>query len=126
MAKQDDYTRYTIRVPGDLYERVQNAAEREGRSVNAEIVATLQEKYPAPARWFNFDKYRAHQEHVEARSKEILSEINELTSQYAHSGPDLHKLEKKVDDLFKEHEKLWDFDIKDDLFYDIDPQTSND
>lgn len=46
MAKQDDYTRYTIRVPADLYQRVQDAADREGRSVNAEIVATLEEKYP--------------------------------------------------------------------------------
>lgn len=46
MAKQGDYVRYTIRVPADLYERVQKAAGE--KSVNAEIVAALEEKYPAP------------------------------------------------------------------------------
>lgn len=49
MAKQDDYTRYTIWVPAGLYQRVQDAAEREGRSVNAEIIATLEDAYPDPA-----------------------------------------------------------------------------
>lgn len=46
MAKQDDYTRYTIRIPTPLYERVKAAAGE--KSVNAEIVATLEEAYPAP------------------------------------------------------------------------------
>lgn len=45
MAKQDDYTRYTIRIPTPLYERVKTAAGE--KSVNAEIVATLEEAYPA-------------------------------------------------------------------------------
>lgn len=44
MAKQDDYTRYTIRIPTPLYDRVKEAAGE--KSVNAEIVATLEEKYP--------------------------------------------------------------------------------
>jgi hypothetical protein len=49
MAKQDDFTRYTIRVPSDLYERVSAAADASGRSVNGEIIATLEEAYPAPS-----------------------------------------------------------------------------
>ena len=36
MAKQDDYVRYTIRVPSDLYARLQEAAGE--KSVNAEII----------------------------------------------------------------------------------------
>jgi hypothetical protein len=39
MAKQDDYTRYTIRIPTPLYERVKEAAGE--KSVNAEIIAAL-------------------------------------------------------------------------------------
>lgn len=39
MAKQDDYVRYTIRVPSDLYRRLQEAAGE--KSVNAEIVQRL-------------------------------------------------------------------------------------
>lgn len=39
MAKQDDYVRYTIRIPADLYERVKIAAGE--KSVNAEIIDRL-------------------------------------------------------------------------------------
>lgn len=39
---------YGLRMPPDLKGRVKAAAEASGRSMNAEIVATLEEKYPAP------------------------------------------------------------------------------
>lgn len=39
MAKQDDYVRYTIRLPASLYEQVRKAAG--DKSVNAEIIARL-------------------------------------------------------------------------------------
>lgn len=44
MAGHDGYTRYTTRIPDALYERIKAAAGE--KSVNAEIVATLEEKYP--------------------------------------------------------------------------------
>ncbi|MFH5773602.1 hypothetical protein ACHFJ0_05070 [Paracoccus sp. NGMCC 1.201697] len=56
MAKQDDYTRYTIRIPTDLYERVKAAAG--DKSVNAQIIEVLEEKYPAPT---DFDRDLAEQ-----------------------------------------------------------------
>lgn len=40
MAKQDDYTRYTVRIPTPLYNRLKEAAGEA--SVNAEIVHRLQ------------------------------------------------------------------------------------
>ncbi|ARC37878.1 Arc family DNA-binding protein [Paracoccus yeei] len=39
---------YGLRMPPDLKARVKAAAEANNRSMNAEIVATLEEKYPAP------------------------------------------------------------------------------
>ena len=45
MAKQDDYARYTIRIPADLYERLKEAAGE--KSVNAEIIARLQGSFPS-------------------------------------------------------------------------------
>lgn len=45
MAGHDGYTRYTTRIPNALYERIKAAAGE--KSVNAEIVSTLEEKYPA-------------------------------------------------------------------------------
>ncbi|WP_404404921.1 hypothetical protein [Pelagibacterium halotolerans] len=43
MAKQDDYVRYTIRVPAGLYARLQDAAGE--KSVNAEIVERLDRSF---------------------------------------------------------------------------------
>ena len=43
MAKQDDYVRYTIRVPEPLYRRLQKAAGEA--SVNAEIVRRLEQTF---------------------------------------------------------------------------------
>lgn len=44
MARDDGYTRYTVRIPNELYERVKDAAGE--KSVNAEIVSTLEQAYP--------------------------------------------------------------------------------
>lgn len=43
MAKQDDYVRYTVRIPQPLYEQVQEAAGE--KSVNAEIVERLMRSF---------------------------------------------------------------------------------
>lgn len=37
-----------LRLTSDLRDRVKAAADQAGRSVNSELVATLEEKYPAP------------------------------------------------------------------------------
>ncbi|NTB84103.1 Arc family DNA-binding protein [Agrobacterium tumefaciens] len=42
MAKQDDYSRYTIRVPQKVYQALESAAYASGRSINAEIIDRLQ------------------------------------------------------------------------------------
>lgn len=39
---------YTVRFPDGLRDRIKAAAEANNRSMNAEIVATLEEKYPEP------------------------------------------------------------------------------
>ena len=46
MAKQDDYTRYTVRIPTPLYERVKTIAG--DKSVNAEIIEILSAAFPKP------------------------------------------------------------------------------
>ena len=40
--------RYMLRLPDGMRERIKAAAESNNRSMNAEIVATLEEAYPAP------------------------------------------------------------------------------
>lgn len=41
---------YTVRLPDGLRDRIKAAADDNNRSMNAEIVATLEEKYPAPTK----------------------------------------------------------------------------
>lgn len=54
MADRDPYPsekqdRFIVRLPDGMRDRIKAAAEAHNRSMNAEIVATLEEKYPAPA-----------------------------------------------------------------------------
>lgn len=42
MAKQDDFARYTIRIPASLYAKIEAAAEAAERSINAEIMQRLE------------------------------------------------------------------------------------
>lgn len=50
---------FKIRIPADLKERVDAAAKANSRSTTAEIVAALEEKYPAPK---HFDSQRVAEE----------------------------------------------------------------
>ncbi|WP_162239448.1 Arc family DNA-binding protein [Aureimonas sp. Leaf324] len=40
--------RFQVRMTSGLRDRIRQAAEANNRSMNSEIVATLEEKYPAP------------------------------------------------------------------------------
>lgn len=41
---QDDYVQSAVRFPRELREEIKRAAERNGRSMNAEIIARLQDR----------------------------------------------------------------------------------
>jgi hypothetical protein len=43
----EDLYRSQFRLPGALYEQLKEAAQREGRSINAEVVARLQQTFAA-------------------------------------------------------------------------------
>lgn len=44
-----DAERFIVRMPPGMRDRVRAAAEKHGRSMNAEIVAILQEAFPEPS-----------------------------------------------------------------------------
>jgi len=46
-TKVADYTRKSLRIPDDLYAEIVAAAEGNARTINAEIVARLQERSDA-------------------------------------------------------------------------------
>lgn len=49
MSDARDLNRFIIRMPEGLRDRIAMAAEEAGRSMNSEIVKTLEEKYPEPS-----------------------------------------------------------------------------
>lgn len=56
-SKREELGQIVIRPPSGMRERIKAAAEANNRSMNAEIVATLEERYPAPVedlgrQWF--------------------------------------------------------------------------
>lgn len=71
MARQDDYTRYTIRIPTDLYERVK--ASSGEASVNSTIVAVLEEKFPPPVG--GLDAIRQEIRHLFAETNGIVDKL---------------------------------------------------
>lgn len=48
MNDSDNLVQFKLMIPAALKDRVMAAAQRERRSLSQEIVATLEEKYPAP------------------------------------------------------------------------------
>jgi hypothetical protein len=50
VKKQDDYLKTALRLPRDLHARIHEAAEKAGRSMNAEIVARLEASFPSLTR----------------------------------------------------------------------------
>lgn len=86
MAKQDEYVRYTIRVPADIYEHVSNRAEENGRSVNAEIVYRLQTT-------IDMDDYiPSENAHPEEPGR---AELRSLSEMIARATEILERMEKK-------------------------------
>lgn len=61
---------FTVRFPDGMRDRIKAAAEVNNRSMNAEIVATLQEKYPEPT----LDDLRVYLEEIRARLEQVRSE----------------------------------------------------
>ena len=86
MAEREPYPsekqdRFIIRLPEGMRDRIKAAAEANNRSMNAEIVATLEEKYPAPTgpdiesmtmtEWLNYIDGAQNPSDVKARVDEV-------------------------------------------------------
>lgn len=65
-SKQLD--QFVVRLPDGMRERIKQSAEKNNRSMNAEIVATLEEKYPRPS--------------TDELVHEFISSLGELLSVY--------------------------------------------
>lgn len=76
---------YTVRFPDGLRDRIKAAAAANNRSMNAEIVATLGEKYPDPredlelstlAAWLDYVRYGGPDEEFDDRLFEVNARLD--------------------------------------------------
>lgn len=128
MAEEQNRTlqdKFMLRLPDGMRDRIKAAGDANNRSMNAEIVATLEEKYPAPVRHFNYDKLKEYQDYIEKRSKEIFASLDVILERYGDPSEKVESLRAEFDALMDEHKALWDYDIEDDRFHDIE-QPSDD
>lgn len=70
---QDDLHRTTLRLPSSLYKEIEKAANYNGRSVNAEIVARLQ----TAALDGQFSKIFRELAEIKASGREILDAVTD-------------------------------------------------
>jgi len=78
--------KYVIRLPDGMRDRIKAAADRNSRSMNAEIVATLENAYPAFSKEFleelsfmdQIDEIAAKLERVRAEAELIASAREEM------------------------------------------------
>lgn len=90
---------FVLRLPDGMRDRIKAAAERNNRSMNAEIVATLEEKYPKP----NLDYILgpladAYADASPDERRRILRDLIGLVKrEWALAGPDVDELISGVD-----------------------------
>jgi hypothetical protein len=132
---------YGLRMPPDLKARVKAAAEANNRSMNAEIVATLEEKYPAP-RPIDFSTLHgveaflalsneekvARKDEVNAEAQRVIPRKNPFLILYEHKGKQIAYLDKKaLDELIAERVEAMKADLRiDDLPYKPGSDGDND
>lgn len=89
---------YMLRMPDGMRDRIKAAAEANNRSMNAEIVATLEDAYPAP---FQYDDINHHLSDTIERADLLRREI--LQCQDAiEKAKDI----KELSALFERHRAL--------------------
>lgn len=80
--KQD---RFIVRLPDGMRDRIKAAAENNNRSMNAEIVAALEEKYPNPvvdlelvtlASWLDYVRHGGPDEEFDERLFEVNARLD--------------------------------------------------
>ncbi|WP_082024733.1 Arc family DNA-binding protein [Mameliella alba] len=92
MAREDLHFR--LRIPEDLKARVEAAARGNHRSMTAEIVATLEEKYPAPMEDMELSTLASWIEYVRAGgpSSELDDRLSQVNAKLAKHSATKHLL----------------------------------
>ena len=89
--------KFMLRLPDGMRERIKAAADRNNRSMNAEIVAALEDRYPAPMLADDVD--RAHRETTIRAIDATLQQVRaNMIRQLETGGPSIGMLDGLFND----------------------------
>lgn len=98
MTEKPGFVQIALRISPDLRERIKAAAESNGRSVNTELVVTLERAYPAPSLSEEEEWHRATSE-----MRSIISVLATMNSHMkAHQSNWSEEEAKQFDQAFDE------------------------
>ena len=88
MARTDP--QFNVRMPADLKEKIEDAAKKNGRSMNAEIVYRLQRTFDeaapptdsAPRQYQRKQKYTIQSDMPDEAMQELMARIQEVWDKY--------------------------------------------
>lgn len=114
MAKQDDYVRYTIRVPSELYFKIQESAGE--KSINAEIVSRLAHSFDkrAPTITLSLQAFPPG-------TPPMTTTLAEFMSTFAQTMRDTMAAEKAADRAQRREARADDGLLPPDTFADSEP-----
>lgn len=98
---------FVLRLPDGMRDRIAKAAKRNGRSMNTEIVSTLEARYPKPIQTSIDDIIRtieriSHNDNLSEEAKKDMEwELSKLR-EFVNSGDDIHTAFEKLDVLIKQ------------------------
>ena len=96
---------YSLRMPADLREKLESSAKHAKRSLNAEIIARLEESYALDQARVDQAAYEAWAEanSVESADQSIVLALSHLRFLLASAGEGLKKVERLYDEKTGEH-----------------------
>lgn len=90
MGKQDDFYRTQIRIPADLHRALKDATEETGRSLNAEIVARLNDSFRSDE---TLERFNIMSVTLDEKLEKVKREIDQMEKSKSEASEFIEKLE---------------------------------
>ena len=84
---------FVVRMPDGMRNRLREAADANGRSMNAEIIARLEGSFPDPDADKKFEKFV-----LEQREEALVFNMNSIMEQLSHIQTELAEIRRQRSD----------------------------
>ncbi|WP_421862501.1 Arc family DNA-binding protein [Marinobacter adhaerens] len=99
MGKQDDFYRTQIRIPADLHRALKEATEESGRSLNAEIVARLNDSFRAEE---TLERFNVMSVTLDEKLEKVRKEIDQMEKSKSEASEFIEQIKALTNKEVKE------------------------